>query len=131
MGDGEEGETVTVPEEICIKIQENTKNEPNQEAKSLKHLIDIVFPNLAVNMSDKTWLEGRSILTPTNANVDRINHAMVEMAPGAEIVLLSADSVDNEQDARSFSVEYCNSLNPTGLPSHRITLKPGVPLMML
>ena len=120
-----------MPEEICIKIQENTKNEPNQEAKSLKHLIDIVFPNLAVNMSDKTWLEGRSILTPTNANVDRINHAMVEMAPGAEIVLLSADSVDNEQDARSLSVEYYNSLNPTGLPSHRITLKPGVPLMML
>ena len=82
-------------------------------------------------MTEPSWLEGRSILTPTNANVDLINHTMVEMAPGPEIILLSADKVDNEQDARSFSVEYCNTLNPTGLPRHRIVLKSGVPLMML
>ena len=46
-------------------------------------------------------------------------------------MLLSADSVDNDQDKRSFSVEYCNSLNPTGLPSHHLILKPDIPLMML
>ena len=131
MGDGEEGETVTIPEDICFQIQQNTTSNPNQEKESLKKLINTVFPNLEVNMADKAWLDGRSILTPTNANVDLINHTMVEMAPGPEIVLLSADSVDNEQDARSFSVEYCNRLNPTGLPSHRIVLKSGVPLMML
>ena len=112
MGDGEEGETITVPEEISFQIQENTKKEPNQEIKSLKRLIDTVFPNLAVNISDKTWLEGRCILTPTNANVDQINHAIIEMLPGPEVVLLSADKVDNEQDALSFSVKYCNRLNP-------------------
>ena len=47
------------------------------------------------------FLDGRSILTPTNSNVDLINHTMVKMAPGPEIVLLSADQVDNEHDARS------------------------------
>ena len=96
MGDGQEGETVTIPEDICFKIQQNTTSNPNQEKESLRKLINTVFPNLEVNMSDKTWLDGRSILTPTNANVDLINHTMVEMAPGPEIVLLSADSVDNE-----------------------------------
>ena len=131
MGDGQEGETVTIPEEICFKIQENNKNNTNQETKSLKKLINIVFPNLGVNMSDKTWLDGWSILTPTNVNVDLINHTMVEMAPGPKILLLSADSVDNKQDSRSFSVEYCNKLNPTGLPSYHIVLKSGVPIMML
>ena len=53
------------------------------------------------------------------------------MMPGEEVVLLSADSVDNEQDARSFSVEYCNSLQPTGLPEHRLILKKGAPLMLI
>ena len=131
MGDGKDGEMVTIPEDICFKIQENTRNDPNLEIKSLKKLINLVFPNFTINMTDPNWLDGRSILTPTNANVDLINHTMVEMAPGPEIILLSADQVDNEQDARSFSVEYCNTLNPTGLPAHRIVLKSGVPLMML
>ena len=54
-----------------------------------------------------------------------------EIALDPEIVLLSADSVDNEQDARSFSVKYFNKLNPTGIHSHCIILKSGVPLMML
>ena len=118
MGDGKDGEMVTIPEDICFKIQENTRNDPNLEIKSLKKLINLVFPNFTINMTDPNWLDGRSILTPTNANVDLINHTMVEMAPGPEIILLSADQVDNEQDARSFSVEYCNTLNPTGLPAH-------------
>ena len=131
MGDGKDGEMFTIPEDICFKIQENTRNDPNLEIKSLKKLINLVFPNFTINMTDPNWLDGRSILTPTNANVDLINHTMVEMAPGPEIILLSADQVDNEQDARSFSVEYCNTLNPTGLPAHRIVLKSGVPLMML
>ena len=30
-----------------------------------------------------------------------------------------------------FSVEYINSLNPNGMPHHCLTLKPGVPLMLL
>ena len=131
MGDGQEGETITIPEDVCFKIQQNTMSNPNQEKESLKKLINTIFPNLEVNMLDKTWLNGRSILTPTNANVDLINHTMVEMVPGTEIVLLSAGSVDNEQDARSFSVEEYNKLNPTGLLSHCIVLKSGVPLMML
>ena len=90
-----------------------------------------MFPDLANNLSDQTWLDGQCILTPTNMNVDKINHAMVVKSPGQEINLFSADSVDNEQDARSFSVEYVNRLNPTGLPSHHLTLKKGVPLMLL
>ena len=114
-----------------MKIQDNIKSNPSLEKESLKKLINILFPNLEVNMSDKTWLDSRSMLTTTNANVDLINDTMVEMAQGPEIVLLSTESVDNEQDARSFSVEYCNNLNPTGLPSQHIVLKSGVPLMML
>ena len=131
VGDGVEGEVVKVPEEICTTIEEGTKKKPMAEKDSLKELIEKVFPNLEGNLADPEWLTGRSILTPTNKQRHRINETMVEMAPGEEVRLRSADVVDNVQDAVSFSVEYCNSLQPTGLPEHEIILKPGVPVMLL
>ena len=131
VGDGVEGEVVKVPEEICTTIEEGTKKKPMAEKDSLKELIEKVFPNLEGNLADPEWLTGRSILTPTNKERHRINRTMVEMAPGEEVRLRSADVVDNVQDAVSFSVEYCNSLDPTGLPQHEIILKPGVPVMLM
>ena len=131
VGDGVEGEEVKVPEEICTTIEEGTKKKPMAEKDSLKGLIAKVFPNLQGNLADLKWLTGRSILTPTNKQRHRINDTMVQMAPGQEVRLRSADVVDNVQDAVSFSVEYCNSLEPTGLPKHEITLKPGVPVMLI
>ena len=131
VGDGLEGEEVEVPKEICTTIEEGTKKKPMAEKDSLKGLIAKVFPNLQGNLADLEWLTGRSILTPTNNQRHHINDTMVQMAPGKEVRLPSADMVDNVQDAVSFSVEYCNSLEPTGLPKHEITLKPGVPVMLI
>ena len=128
IGDGAEGDTVEVPADICIKIGESKK----AEAEALNQLVEKVFPGLKerCNQNDG-WINGRCILTPTNKNVDVVNHAMVQRWPGEEIELLSADCVDEVQDARNFSAEYLSSLNPTGLPTHRLVLKPGVPLMLL
>ena len=127
IGDGVDGEQVEVPEDMCIE----TKEHPSAELDSMKQLIDAVFPDLANNLADEDWLTGRSILTATNKERHRINDAMVTMAPGEDVILRSADKVENEQDARSFSVEYCNSLEPTGLPKHKLRLKPGVPVMLI
>jgi hypothetical protein len=131
VGDGLDGDVIPLPENICMEIKENTAKEPSGEAESLELLIDTVFPNLRDNLGDSSWLEGRAILTPLNKDVDLINEAMVMRTPGQEVVLRSADLVDDTQDARSFSVEYCNSLNPTGLPKHSIIVKPGTPVMLL
>ena len=95
MGDGKDGEMVTIPEDICFKIQENTRNDPNLEIKSLKKLINLVFPNFTINMTDPNWLDGRSILTPTNANVDLINHTMVVQVSGPRILLLNVNKASN------------------------------------
>ena len=131
IGDGVEGERVAVPEELGIEIERASKKQPMAELDSMKKLIDVVFPDLANNLADEEWLTGRSILTATNKERHRLNETMIGMSPGKEVHLRSADSVDNEQDARSFSVEYCNSLEPTGLPRHKLTLKPGVPVMLI
>jgi hypothetical protein len=44
--------------------------------------IDWVFPDLAVNCTDPTWLFGRAILTPKNTTVDAINDMLTERFPG-------------------------------------------------
>ena len=133
IGDGVEGEQITVPQELCncIEIERDTKKKPMGELDSMKKLVGAVFPDLTDNLADAEWLTGRSILTATNKERHRINKAMVNMSPGEEVNLHSADSVDHEQDARSFSVEYVNTLEPTGLPTHKLQLKKGVPIMLI
>ena len=131
IGDGVEGETMRIPEELCMQIEDDSQKKPMAKTESMKELISKVFPDLATNMADPEWLDGRCILTATNKEREKINRAMVDMMPDTEINLLSADSVDNEDDARSFSVEYCNTLQPTGLPEHRITIRKGAPLMLI
>ena len=83
------------------------------------------------NFTTTGWLDGRSVLAPTNKEVDNINDLMETWIPGLPINLSSADTLENYQDGMRFNVEYLNTLCPNGFPRHLITLKPGMPLMLL
>ena len=50
--------------------------------------------------------------------------------PGEEIVLPSADSTVNPNDAVNYPVEYINSLQYAGIPAHRLTLKKKVVIIL-
>ena len=56
---------------------------------------------------------------------------MQEWLPGDCTKLSSADSLDNPNDSFRFNTEYLNSLQPNGFPQHILSLKPGMPLMLL
>ena len=45
-------------------------------------------------------------------------------------MLLSVDSMEEHQGG-AVHVEYLNTLLPSGLPPHRLTLKIGAPIMLL
>ena len=92
---------------------------------------NIIFPDLAQNINDHKWLEGRAILTPTNREVHAINELMESKMPGDAIKLSSADSLEDPDDTFRFNIEYLNTLRPNGFPRHNIILKPGMPLMLL
>ena len=92
-GTGPDGDIVTFPAEMCLKIEENTEKEKYREANSMKKLAAKVFPDLKDNISVPHWLDGRAILTPTNKAVDGINDMIVASLPTAETKLYSADQV--------------------------------------
>ena len=92
---------------------------------------DSIFPILYSNIQNDNWLEGRAILAPTNREVDRINNHLVDKMAGELISLYSSDGLDNDRDAYRYNIEYINTLNPAGLPSSRLCIKPGMPVMLM
>ena len=136
LGDGlmeviEDTDLVEIPADMCMKIETNTAKHPEAEKKSMSSLADHVYPNLSRNINKDGWMEGRAILAPTNKQVDELNNMIADSFPGKPVVLTSSDQVINPDDHQRFNVEYLNSLAPSGLPSHRLFIKPGMPLMLM
>ena len=131
IGNGTDGEQISLPEDITAIIDPNVAKENWREGQSMKTFCDEVFPDLNENINNPSWLEGRAILTPTNKEVDAINDLMESRISGEGIKLKSADKVEDPSDSYRFNVEYLNKLQPNGFPGHILSLKPGMPLMLL
>ena len=76
-------------------------------------------------------VSSRAILTTTNEMVDRINDICLDEMPGEKIILASGDSTVDPNDATHYQVEYINTLQASGLPSHKLTLKKNAVVMLL
>ena len=88
-----------------------------------------LLPDLAQNINNHMWLEGRTILAPTNKEVNMLNECLEDKFPGLTDKFSSADTLQNNHDLLRFNQEYLHTLNPTGFPTHDIRLKAGMPLM--
>lgn len=95
-------------------------------------LIRHVFPSFLNSEERNALFESRAILAPHNRTVDEINAACLAMFPGETVEYRSFDSIPSDEDlAVQFPVEALNSLDPPGLPQHRLELKVGMPVMLL
>ncbi|CDY26048.1 BnaC06g05760D [Brassica napus] len=80
----------------------------------------------------RTSYTDKAILTPRNETVDEINTYTISQTDGVSRVYFSSNSFEIS-DTRSkhnetlYSIEYLNSLEFSGLPSHKLTLKVGAP----
>jgi ATP-dependent DNA helicase PIF1 len=83
------------------------------------------------NYKNHTWLCGRAILAPTNDSVNHINTQIQNELPGTTTTYKSIDTVTDPDQAVNYPTEFLNSLEPPGMPSHRLTLKVGSPIMLL
>ena len=116
---GPEADTVQLPPELVMPADIDT-------------VIDWVFGELAERHGDREWMASRAVLAPRNTRVDEVNDAVTARFPGEAVHLLSADSMlQDEQQQLDIPAEYLNTLSAAGFPPHRLTIKPGMPLMLL
>lgn len=77
-----------------------------------------------------------AILSARNDDVTAINTIALRRLPGVERTYLSADSLPPDEQrpagvAANYPVELLNTLNPSGLPPHRLSVKVGAPIILL
>ncbi|KAJ8914507.1 hypothetical protein NQ315_002780 [Exocentrus adspersus] len=110
------GNIIEIPEEYCVDTQGD--------------LIDFCFEDI---LSADSYT--RAILTLTNEASDMINGRIMDRATGQSRTYFSADSVDTTDDpaaeVANFQVEMLNTLTPSGMAPHRLTLKVGVMIMLI
>ena len=98
---------------------------------NIKDLIERIYPDLHINYIINDWLCERSILAQTNDNVRKINNYLLNILPGDSISYKSIDRVLKDEEAVDYPIEFLNSIKLSGLPDHLLTLKIGVPIMLL
>lgn len=99
---------------------------------NLQELIDNVYPDIK-NSSIKSlnWFKERSILSPTNEQVDKVNNLIISKLDGQTRVYYSIDTILQSEEAVHYPIEFLNSLNPPGFPPHKLMLKVGIPIILL
>jgi len=99
--------------------------------ETLADLINSVFPNIDKNFQNHEWLKERAILAPKNESVFEINEQILKSVPGESKIYQSINTVTDPSQAAFYPVEYLESLEMSGIPSHLLELKIGVPVILL
>ena len=94
-----------------------------------KELLDFGFWSIENNYTDSAWLFSRSIICPTNSEVDATNNTIMRIFPRDDKVYRCNDSV--EENEHQYSIEFLNTLCPSGMPSHTLQLKKHRIIMLL
>ena len=92
-------------------------------------LIDPVYPD----MSNPREMATSVILTPTNESSLTLNEAVLAKIEGQSKIYYSADKAisDDAEEVDNYPIEFINSLTPTGMPPHKLTMKVGAIVMLL
>jgi len=98
---------------------------------SVEDLIGSIYPDLRVNLQNLRWLKERTILAPKNDGVDELNRKILSILPGEVSMYKSIDTAQDPNHMLNYPIEFLNSLNPPGMPSHCLELKVGVPIILL
>ncbi|RYR77671.1 hypothetical protein Ahy_A01g002228 [Arachis hypogaea] len=128
VGNGNIGSVVGDESEVEISddLLITTTDDP------LSHLVDFSYPNLLQNMSDYRYFQSRAILAPTLKSVKKVNDFVLTIFLGMEKEYLSSDTTcQADENEDWFTPEFLNDIKCSGLLNHKLTLKPGVAVMLL
>lgn len=82
-------------------------------------------------MANERWLCERAILAPKNSNVSQIHHYILSKISGETVIYKSVDCVMDQEHCTTYPVEFLNSIELPGVPSHKLELKIGVPIILM
>jgi ATP-dependent DNA helicase PIF1 len=122
-----EGRTTSIQNTDTIVIPENL----GQIVYTVQELQEKIYPNLPTNYVDMEWLSERTILSPHNASVNSMNEELLQKLPGETHICRSIDTALTPDESLLYPTEFLNSLNPPGLPQHKLQLKIGCPVILL
>ncbi len=110
----------------CDDVTSDTIDIPEQCIVS-GNIIDAVFPDMTGDVTKN------AVLTPKNETTLKLNDEILDRVEGQERVYVSIDKVvtDNMGEAESYPLEFLYSLTPSGMPEHKLRLKPGAVIMLL
>uniref|UniRef100_A0A0L8I1E4 DNA helicase Pif1-like 2B domain-containing protein n=1 Tax=Octopus bimaculoides TaxID=37653 RepID=A0A0L8I1E4_OCTBM len=91
-------------------------------------LADDIFNN-----TSEEERRSRVILSPKNSDCLLINEEVLRQLPGGCHTYYSTDKVltDDPAEAECYPLEFLNSLTPSGMPPHKLSLKSGSVVMLL
>lgn len=132
IGDGRIGssidgiENVQIPDDILIKNCDDP----------VSAIVEATYPDFFSHSTDINYLQQRAILAPTLEMVESVNGYMVSLNNNPEKTYLSSDTVCMSDHSFTsldhvHTPEFLNSIKCSGLPNHSISLKVGVPVMLL
>ena len=87
-----------------------------------------------IGPEDLRYFSERAVLSPTNAEVNKINEQVLQTFPADAVhTYYSTDSIDSSSvdDTREWTVDFLNSLCPDGLPPRELHLTPGCMVILL
>ncbi|KAM3361987.1 ATP-dependent DNA helicase pif1 isoform X1 [Capsicum galapagoense] len=132
VGDGRIGssvdgiEKVPIPKDLLI----------NESIHPISSIVESTYPDFISRCNDVGYLQKRAILAPTLDMVESINQYMISLNQIPKKSYLSSDKICGSDQTYSalehvHTPEFLNTIKCSGVPNHAITLKVGVPVMLL
>jgi len=90
-----------------------------------------IYPQPHEGQVTNEYLRERAILAPRNKEVSLINMMVLSYLPGTQVDFLSADFAEDMEVANTYPSEFLNTLEVSGMPSHKLSFKIGAPVMLL
>ncbi len=84
-------------------------------------MVVAIYPRLYEGQATNEYLHEHVILVPRNKEVSLINAMVLSYLPGAQVDFLSADSAEDTEVANTYPSEFLNTLEVSGMPSHKLS----------
>ena len=136
IGDGQIGDILDSNDKDTCWIQIPDDLLIQSYSDPIRSIFSATYPNFENHFASFEYLRERAIITPKNNTVAEINDYAIDLLPGQKRIYLSSDSLYSSSEnfenlCIMYPTEFLNTLEFNGLPSHKLILKIGMPIMLL